>query len=227
MKYCTVAKSMGRSRPIWTSIVICVRVACALRPVRFLPSRCAERCANDAFLTSFRATLTTNMLTCIGRGLLEQRLLAEGRIAWLKMCGKQRQGKGWQKKHTTEIPNCTGLFSLSNWGGMNDAAELFAVNYSRSPSFFVQTLHKLPPSFPTCQIYHLTKEGHCRQKTLSYHQLRASACLARWKEGGSLCIVCTKNSDMFTNLPSARKTLLNYSRSLLTGERHSFHLKPF
>ena len=39
------------------------RVACALRPVRsipvavFLSSRCAERCAKDAFLTSFRATL--------------------------------------------------------------------------------------------------------------------------------------------------------------------------
>ena len=63
MKYCTMAKSMGRSRPIWTSVVVCARVACAMRPVRsipvaiFLRSRCAERCANDAFLTSFRATL--------------------------------------------------------------------------------------------------------------------------------------------------------------------------
>ena len=29
------------------------------------------------------------------------------------------------------------------------------------------------------------------------------------QEGGSLCIACTcKNSDMFTNLPSAKKTLL-------------------
>ena len=63
MKYCTVAKSMRRSRPIWTSVVVRARVACALRPVRsievaiFKPSRCAERCANDEFLTSFRATL--------------------------------------------------------------------------------------------------------------------------------------------------------------------------
>ena len=68
MKYCTVAKSMGRSGPIWTSVVVCARVACALQPVRsipvaiFLPSRCAERCAKDAFLTSFRATLRAQWL---------------------------------------------------------------------------------------------------------------------------------------------------------------------
>ena len=37
MKYCTVAKSMGRSRPIWTSVVVCARVACALRPVQSIP----------------------------------------------------------------------------------------------------------------------------------------------------------------------------------------------
>ena len=68
IKYCTVAKSMGRSGPIWTSVVVCARVACALQPVRsipvaiFLPSRCAERCAKDAFLTSFRATLRAQWL---------------------------------------------------------------------------------------------------------------------------------------------------------------------
>ena len=60
-KYCTVAKSVGRGRPIWRSVVVCARVACALRPVQshsgrhILESRCAERCANDAFSTSFRA----------------------------------------------------------------------------------------------------------------------------------------------------------------------------
>ena len=37
MKYCAVAKSVGRSRPIWTSVVVCARVACALRPVRSIP----------------------------------------------------------------------------------------------------------------------------------------------------------------------------------------------
>ena len=36
-KYCTVAKSVGRSRPIWTSVVVCARVACALRPVQSIP----------------------------------------------------------------------------------------------------------------------------------------------------------------------------------------------
>ena len=60
-KYCTVAKSVGRGRPIWTSVVVRARVACALRPVQsgrhILESRCAERCASDAFSTSFRATL--------------------------------------------------------------------------------------------------------------------------------------------------------------------------
>ena len=48
MKYCTVAKFMSQSRPIWTSVVVCARVACALRPVcHIVESRCAERCAND------------------------------------------------------------------------------------------------------------------------------------------------------------------------------------
>ena len=37
MKYCTAAKSMGRSRPIWTSVVVCARVSCALRPVQSIP----------------------------------------------------------------------------------------------------------------------------------------------------------------------------------------------
>ena len=37
MKYCTVAKSVGRRRPIWTSVVVCARAACALRPVRSIP----------------------------------------------------------------------------------------------------------------------------------------------------------------------------------------------
>ena len=63
MKYCTAAKSTGRGRPIWMSVAVPTRIACALRPDRsipvtiFLPSQCAERCANDAFLTSLRATL--------------------------------------------------------------------------------------------------------------------------------------------------------------------------
>ena len=30
MKYCTVAKSKGRSRPIWTSVVVCARASLAL-----------------------------------------------------------------------------------------------------------------------------------------------------------------------------------------------------
>ena len=82
-----------------------------------------------------------------------------------------------------------------------------------------QTVLKLTPSFQTWKtsrrtklmvwkrflatvpffsqmVYHLTEEGHCCQKTFSYHQLRASACLTRWKRGRSLCIVCArKNSD--------------------------------
>ena len=67
MKYCTVAKFMGRRRPIWMSVVVRRRL-CARRlrsaagsinsGRHILESRCAERCANDAFLTSFRATLT-------------------------------------------------------------------------------------------------------------------------------------------------------------------------
>ena len=64
-KYCTGAKSVGRGRPIWTSVVVRAR-ARRLRSAagsinsgrHILESRCAERCANDAFLTSFRATLT-------------------------------------------------------------------------------------------------------------------------------------------------------------------------
>ena len=50
-------------------------------------------------------------------------------------------------------------------------------------------------------------------KRYRYKQLRA--CLLEWPVGGegrSLWIVCTpKNSDMFTNLPSARKTLIDHS----------------
>ena len=75
MKYCTVAKSMGRSWPIWASVVVCARVACAPRPVRsipvaiFLRSRCAERCANDAFLTSFQATLSLRRGGCLARDI--------------------------------------------------------------------------------------------------------------------------------------------------------------
>ena len=64
-KYCTVAKSVGRGRPIWTSVVVRAHVSCAQRPVQsgdhILESRCAERCANDAFLTSFRATLRVDV----------------------------------------------------------------------------------------------------------------------------------------------------------------------
>ena len=37
MKYCTVAKSMRRGRPIWTSVSVRARVSCALRPVRSIP----------------------------------------------------------------------------------------------------------------------------------------------------------------------------------------------
>ena len=56
-KYCTMAKSVGRGRPIWTSVV--VRARGSINSGRhILESRCAERCANDAFSTSFRATLT-------------------------------------------------------------------------------------------------------------------------------------------------------------------------
>ena len=36
-KYCTVAKSVGRGRPIGTSAVVHARVACALRPVQSIP----------------------------------------------------------------------------------------------------------------------------------------------------------------------------------------------
>ena len=63
MKYCTVAKSMGRDRTNSVEVNGCAHVACALGPSRsiqvaiFLNHDCADRCANDAFLTSFRATL--------------------------------------------------------------------------------------------------------------------------------------------------------------------------
>ena len=36
-KYCTVAKSVGRGRPISASVVVGARVACALRPVQSIP----------------------------------------------------------------------------------------------------------------------------------------------------------------------------------------------
>ena len=65
MKYCTVA--MIRDRPISVEVNGCVRFACALRPIEsiksgrhILESRCADRCANNTFLTSFRATLNKN-----------------------------------------------------------------------------------------------------------------------------------------------------------------------
>ena len=64
MKYCTVAKSygMGRDRPISVEVTGCARVACALQPSQSgrhsLESKGADHCANDAFLTSLRATLT-------------------------------------------------------------------------------------------------------------------------------------------------------------------------
>ena len=67
-KYCTVAKSVGRGRPIWTSVVVRARVNRALQPVQsntgrhILESRCAERCANDVFSTSFRVTLRHSFL---------------------------------------------------------------------------------------------------------------------------------------------------------------------
>ena len=61
-KYCTVAKSVGWAWPIWPSVVICAyyfrSAAGSINSGRhILESRCAERCANKAFLTSFRATL--------------------------------------------------------------------------------------------------------------------------------------------------------------------------
>ena len=36
-KYCTVAKSVGRGRPICTSVVVGARAACALRPIQSIP----------------------------------------------------------------------------------------------------------------------------------------------------------------------------------------------
>ena len=64
MKYCTVAKSVRRSRPGDLNVRRRLR-ARRLRSAtgsinsgrHILESRCAERCANDEFLTSFRATL--------------------------------------------------------------------------------------------------------------------------------------------------------------------------
>ena len=52
-----------------------------------------------------------------------------------------------------------------------------------------------------CLIYHLTEEGHCCLKTLSYHELRASACHVG-KEGRSLCISCTKKLRSCANSSS-------------------------
>ena len=63
MKYCTVAKSMGWDRPLSVEVnggARRLRSAAGLYNSgrNILESRCADRCANDAFLTSFRATLS-------------------------------------------------------------------------------------------------------------------------------------------------------------------------
>ena len=66
-KYCTVAKSVGRGRPIWTSVVVRACFACALQPVRSIPvaiflNHDAQSAAQTTrCLTSFRATLTIKL----------------------------------------------------------------------------------------------------------------------------------------------------------------------
>ena len=120
MKYCTVAKSMGWSRSIWTSAVVCVCVACALRPVRsipvdiFLPSRCAERYANDAFLTSFWVTLSPWWVLqrlCL-QFCQNLRYSAHCKISLCEPCVRQRH-KGevrlirpWMEVRSTLVVDC-------------------------------------------------------------------------------------------------------------------------
>ena len=76
---------------------------------------------------------------------------------------------------------------------------------TQSLEFFVQTMHKLPPSF----LYHLTEEGHCCSKlfqhTINFVRLLVRVTLE--KREGACALFVQKTPDMFTNLPSARKTL--------------------
>ena len=59
-------------------------------------------------------------------------------------------------------------------------------------------------------IYHLTEEGHCCSKlfqhTINFVRLLVSVTLE--KREGACALFVQKTPDMFTNLPSARKTLL-------------------
>ena len=62
MKYCTVVKIIGRDRPISVGERLCARrlrsaAGLIISGRHILESRCADRCANDVFLTPFRATL--------------------------------------------------------------------------------------------------------------------------------------------------------------------------
>ena len=87
-KYCTVAKSVGRSRPIWTSVVVRARrlrsAAGSINSGRhILESRCAEHCANDAFLTSFRATLIE-----LNKSVAREACTERRSIAWLNCVSK-------------------------------------------------------------------------------------------------------------------------------------------
>ena len=60
-------------------------------------------------------------------------------------------------------------------------------------------------------IYHLTEEGHCCSKlfqhTINFVRLLVSVTLE--KREGACALFVQKIPDMFTNLPSARKTLLD------------------
>ena len=112
MKYCTMAKSMGRDRPIFVEVTGRVRVAGALRPSQSLPvvvclnhdSQIAAQ--TTLFLLSLRATLTA-------------RLSASKKFAWI--C-KRRQLKSrrwtfvsWFIKWTlSSNPEWYG-FSISYW----------------------------------------------------------------------------------------------------------------
>ena len=67
-------------------------------------------------------------------------------------------------------------------------------------------------------VYHLTEEGHCCSKlfqhTINFVRLLVSVTLE--KREGTCALFVQKTPDMFTNLPSARKTLLESSESQLS-----------
>ena len=67
-----------------------------------------------------------------------------------------------------------------------------------------------PSGSQGCLIYHLTEEGHCCSKlfqhTINFVRLLVSVTLE--KREGACALFVQKTPDMFTNLPSARKTLL-------------------